>query len=199
MTTPGEKRVRSFIAIPVHSAGIQALEETVQRLDSDLGKSVRWVRPEGIHLTLKFLGDIPAGMVERVLESLPPVTARFSPFELVISGMGVFPNPQRPRVLWAGIAGDVKILSALQMAVDDAVGKLGLRQEQRAFAPHLTLGRVLRDVPEMQLRKIGQTMVVGKLPDIPPWTADTVNLMRTELDPDGSRHYVVGSASIGAG
>ena len=199
MTTPGEERVRSFIAIPVPSARIEALEETVKSLDSEIGENVRWVRPEGIHLTLKFLGDIPAGRVEHVLESLPLVTARFSPFELVISGLGVFPNPERPRVLWAGITGDLKVLSALQLAVDDAVGKLGVPKEQRAFFPHLTLGRIRRDVPEVQLRKIGQTLAHGELPDGPSWTADTVNLMRTELDPAGSRHFLVGAASIGAG
>ena len=106
MTTPSG-RIRSFIAIQVSTAGIQALEDTVQRLDSELGRSVRWVRSEGIHLTLKFMGDIQAEMAERVLAALPPVAARFSPFELSISGLGVFPNPRRPRVLWAGVHGDL--------------------------------------------------------------------------------------------
>ena len=85
----------------------------------------------------------------------------------------------------------------MQLAIDEAVGKLGLPKEQRAFSPHLTLGRVRRDVPEGQLRKIGQVMADGELPGAPSWTAGTVNLMRTELDPAGSRHYLVGSASIG--
>ena len=198
MTTPGE-RIRSFIAIPVPTAGIQALDDAVKRLDSDLGRSVRWVRPESIHLTLKFMGDIQAEMAERVLDALPPVAARFSPIGLSISGMGVFPNPRRPRVLWAGVHGDLETLAALQLAIDEAVGKLGLPKEQRAFSPHLTLGRVRRDVPEGQLRRIGQVVADGELSGAPSWTADTVNLMRTELDPTGSRHYLVGSASIGGG
>ncbi|MCH8988956.1 MAG: RNA 2',3'-cyclic phosphodiesterase [Chloroflexi bacterium] len=198
MTTPGG-RVRSFIAIPVPSAGIEALEEAVKNLGPEIGKYVRWVRSESIHLTLKFMGDIPAGMVERVLEALPPVAARFSPIDLSISGLGVFPNPRRPRVLWAGVHGDLEALSSLQLAIDDAVGKLGLPKEQRAFSPHLTLGRVRRDVAEGQLRRIGQAVAAGELKGAPPWTADTVNLMRTELDPAGSRHYLVGSAPIGGG
>ena len=197
MTAPGEKRVRSFIAIPVHAEGLQAMAATVEALSPDIGRSVRWVRPEGIHLTLKFMGDIPAGMVEDVLAALQPVAAQFSPFNLAISGLGVFPNPQRPRVLWAGVHGDLETLSNFQSAVDDAVGKLGLPKEQRAFSPHLTLGRVRRDVPDGQLRKIGQVMADGELSGAPAWTADTVNLMRTELDAAGSRHYLVGSATIG--
>ena len=198
MTAPGE-RVRSFIAIPVPGAGIQALEEAAKNLEPEIGKNVRWVRPESIHLPLKFMGDIPAAMVERVLEALPPVAARFGPFELSISGLGVFPNSRRPRVLWAGVHGDLETLSSLQLAIDDAVGELGLPKEQRAFSPHLTLGRVRRDVPEGQLRRIGEVVAAGELPGAPSWTADTVNLMRTELDPACSRHYLVGSALIGGG
>ena len=196
MTTP-DGRIRSFIAILVPQAGIQALEDAVKRLDLDIGGSVRWVRPEGIHLTLKFMGDIQAEMVERVLAALPPVAARFPPFELSISGFGVFPNPRRPQVLWAGLHGDLETLLELQSAVDDAVGELGLSKEQRRFNPHLTLGRVRRDVPDGQLRKIGRVMEDAELPGAPSWTADKVNLMRTELDPNGSRHYLVGSAFIG--
>ena len=198
MTTPGG-RVRFFIAIPVPRAGIEALEEAVKNLGPEIGKSVRWVRPESVHLTLKFMGDIPGEMVERVLEALPPVAARFSPIDLSISGLGVFPNPRRPRVLWAGVHGDLETLSSLQLAIDDAVGKLGLPKEQRAFSPHLTLGRVRRDVAEGQLRRIGQAVAAGELTGAPSWTADAVNLMRTELDPAGSRHYLVGSAPIGGG
>ncbi len=197
MTMSGEKKVRSFIAIPVPTEGIEALEQVVKHLDKEIGRYVRWVRPEGIHLTLKFMGDIPASMVERVLEALPPVAAGFSPFELAISGLGVFPNSRRPRVVWAGLDGGLKILSELQLAVDEAVGKLGLPKEQRPFSPHLTLGRVRRDVAEGQLRKIGEVVSSTELPSVPAWPADTVNLMRTELDPAGSRHYLVGSAPIG--
>jgi len=193
------QKVRSFIAIPVPDAGIQALEEAVRCLEPEIGRHVRWVRPEGIHLTLKFMGDIPVATAEKVLESLPTVTAGFSPFRLAINGLGVFPNPRRPRVLWAGLDGDIEILSQLQLAVDDAVGKLGLPKEQRAFSPHLTLGRVRRDVADGQLRKIGEAISTAAPPEEIGWPADTVNLMRTELDPAGSRHYLVGSAPLGGG
>ena len=197
MTARGGDQVRCFIAIPLPSEGTQVLEEAVKKLDPGMGRHLRWVRPEGIHLTIKFLGDIPAAMVARVLEALPPVAARFSPIGLSISGLGVFPNPRRPRVLWAGVKGDLEALAALQLAVDEAVGKLGLPMEDRPFSPHLTLGRVRRDVPDGQLRKIGQA-ADGELPGTASWTADTLNLMRTDLDPGGSRHYLVGSASIGS-
>ena len=199
MTASREKMVRSFIAIPVPRSGIEVLERAVKRLDSEIGGQVRWVRPKGIHLTLKFMGDIPASTLERVLEALPQVTASFSLFEISMSGLGVFPNPRRPRVLWAGLDGDLATLSALQIAVDQAVEKLGLPKDDRPFSPHLTLGRVRRDTNEEQSRKIGYLMTNTRLQAPPSWTVETVDLMRTELDPTGSRHYLVGSTTIGGG
>jgi len=195
----GLNKERSFIAIPVSDEGIQALEETVRGLEPEIGRHVRWVRPEGIHLTLKFMGDIQVKTAEDILEALPRVTAGFSAFDLAITGLGVFPNQRRPRVLWAGLNGDLEALAALQQAVDDAVGRLGLPKEQRPFSPHLTLGRVRREVNDGQVRKIGSVMSSAEPPAAVAWAADTVNLMRTELDPAGSRHYLVGSASLGGG
>jgi len=199
MTASRDNMVRSFIAIPVPRTGLEVLEKVVKRLDSEMGGKVRWVRPRGIHLTLKFMGDIPALTLEQVLETLPQVTASFGPFEISMSGLGVFPNARRPRVLWAGLAGDLETLSALQLAVDEAVGRLGLPKEDRPFSPHLTLGRVRRDTNEEQSRTIGYLMSNTELQAVPPWSVDAVNLMRTELDPTGSRHYLVGSATIGGG
>jgi 2'-5' RNA ligase len=199
VTTSGGQKVRSFLAVPVPDAGIQALEAVVKILDPEIGRHIRWVRPEGIHVTLKFMGDIPVATAENILEVLPAVTAGFSPFELAISGLGAFPNLRRPRVLWAGLTGELKRLSELQAAVDDAVGKLGLPKEQRPFSPHLTLGRVRREVTDGHLRKIEEVMSAAEPPAASPWTAGTVNLMRTELDPAGSRHYLVGSSAMVGG
>ena len=199
MTIPADGKIRSFIAIPVPESGIQALEDSVRDLEAEFGRHVRWVRPEGIHLTLKFMGDIQLGIAEKVLESLSSVTTVFKPFVLAINGLGVFPNLRSPRVLWAGLNGDLEVLGALQQAVDDAVGQLGLPKEQRGFSPHLTLGRVRRDVNDEQRRKISEAISSAAPPTAVEWTADTANLMRTELDPNGSKHYLVGSASLGTG
>ena len=199
MTIPMGRRVRSFIAIPVSDAGIQALNSAVKSLETAIGRHVRWVRPEGIHLTLKFMGDIQSEAAEQVLEALPSVAAEFMPFELAIKGLGAFPNLRRPRVLWAGVNGNLEVLSSLQQAVEDSVERLGLPKEQRHFSPHLTLGRVRRDVDDRQRRNIGEAVLSVATPAVVRWTADTVNLMRTEFDPEGSKHYLVGSASLGSG
>ena len=199
MIMPTERKVRSFIAIPVSDAGIQALNDAVRSLETEIGRHVRWVRPEGIHLTLKFMGDIQLGIAQQVLEALPSVAAAFMPFELAIKELGAFPNLRCPRVLWAGVNGDLEVLSSLQQAVKDSVERLGLPKEQRYFSPHLTLGRVGRDVDDGQRRNIGEAVSSVATPAVVRWTADTVNLMRTELDAEGSKHYLVGSASLGSG
>ena len=194
-----QKQIRSFVAIPVPLDGIQALEEAVRQFDSEIGQDVRWVRPEGIHLTLKFMGNISVDMLDRVLMALPAVTARFSPLKLEIAGLGAFPNLCNPRVLLTGVEGDLEGLSKLQSAVDDTVVDLGLPEEKRSFSPHLTLGRVRRGVPDGRLQKIAEVFAKRESLAFPAWTADTVNLLRTELDPAGSRHYLVGTAKIGGG
>ena len=199
MTMPMGRKVRSFIAIPVSDAGIQALNSAVKNLETEIGRHVRWVRPEGIHLTLKFMGDIQSEAAEQVLEALPSVAAEFMPFELAIKGLGAFPNLRRPRVLWAGVNGNLEVLSSLQQAVEDSVERLGLPKEQRHFSPHLTLGRVRRDVGDGQRRTIGEAVSSVVKPAVVRWTAGEVNLMRTEFDPEGSKHYLVGSASLGSG
>jgi len=199
VTRPREKQIRSFIAIPVPSEGIQALEEVVHGFDAEIGRDVRWVKPEGIHLTLKFLGNTPVGMVDKVLIELASVTEKFNPFKLEIFGLGAFPNLRNPRVLWAGVKGDLEQLSKLQASVDDAAGDLGLPKEHRTFSPHLTLGRVRREASDGRLRKISEVIAEGELSAAPTWTANTVNLMRTELGPAGSRHYLVGTSNIGSG
>ena len=197
VTQPNEKQVRSFIAIPVPDEGIRALKQVVADFDPEIGRYVRWVRPEGIHLTIKFMGNIPAGIVERVLGVLPLLTANLSPFSIQISGLGGFPNLRKPRVLWAGLDGDLGALRALQLEVDGAMADIGLPKEQRLFSPHLTLARVRREVSDGQLRKISEVVASGEIFATPAWTVNTISLMRTELDPAGSRHYLVGAASIG--
>jgi 2'-5' RNA ligase len=84
-------------------------------------------------------------------------------------------------------------LRDLHIAIDNLVGDVGLPREQREFSPHLTLGRINRNLSESHIRQIGQLVDTTDLPDNPSWTNQTVDLMRTELDPAGSRHYLVES------
>ena len=193
MPTSNNLKIRSFIALPIPDPIRDVLQGTIKTLDDGIGERIRWVRPEGIHLTLKFMGDIDVTVINKLLSLLPAVASGFTPFELTMAELGCFPNNRRPRVLWAGVKGNLSVLRDLHIAIDNLVGDVGVPREQREFSPHLTLGRVNRNLSESHIRQIGQLVDTTDLPDNPSWTNQTVDLMRTELDPAGSRHYLVES------
>ena len=133
--------IRTFVAIELSDEIKRVLSELMESLREKDIREVRLVRPEGVHLTLKFLGDIPVGKVDAVKEALSCVTSH-APFELDLDGTGVFPNERKPRVLWVGIKGDMAPLNALQSDVENALEGIGFRRERRDFSPHLTIGRI---------------------------------------------------------
>lgn len=133
--------IRSFIAIELPDEIRHALAEVQKNLRRDVG-GVRWVEPGSIHLTLKFLGDIPAEQIQPIAAAAMGVVQDEPPLSLGVSGLGAFPNPRRPRVIWVGIEGDVERLGRLQTRLEEALGPLGFPREERAFRPHLTVGRV---------------------------------------------------------
>ena len=132
-------RIRSFVAIdldaPVQQA-VRAVQGELARINAD----VRWVRPEGLHVTLKFLGAVEAARLERVHAALAAAMADQPPLHVRVHGLGAFPGWRRPRVVWVGLHGDGMV--ELAARVEDALAPLGFAREQRAFTPHLTLGRV---------------------------------------------------------
>lgn len=133
--------IRSFIAIELPDEIRHALAEVQKNLRRDVG-GIRWVEPGSIHLTLKFLGDIPAEQIQPIAAAAMGVVQDEPPLGLGVSGLGAFPNPRRPRVIWVGIEGDVERLGRLQTRLEEALGPLGFPREERAFRPHLTVGRV---------------------------------------------------------
>jgi len=111
----------------------------------------RWTRPEGIHLTLKFLGEISDPQVNQVTEALTPL-AGFAKFNVQVKGFGFFPDARRPRVIWAGVQAPPD-LSQLAARVEDAMGTVGFAREQRAYNPHLTLARFNTPRPQPRLQE----------------------------------------------
>ena len=132
-------RIRSFVAIDVTApvrAGLAGMQAELARTPAD----VRWVRSGGIHVTLKFLGPVEAELLSRVHTAVAAALTDQVALRIAIRGLGAFPSWRRPRVLWVGMHGSG--LVELAGRVDDAVAALGFAREQRAFTPHLTLGRV---------------------------------------------------------
>ena len=133
-------RIRSFVAIELTADAKAFLASTIQQLKPD-GPELKWVRPEAIHLTLKFLGNVDRRVIPELERALSPVFASQTSFDLSIRSVGAFPSASAPRVVWAGLVDSSNALPSLAEAVEDAVEALGFSKEKRPFKPHLTLGR----------------------------------------------------------
>ena len=132
--------VRCFAALPVPEGARVALERVLAPL-RELAWPVRWVRPEGVHVTLKFYGEVAEGHAETIAESLDFAAAGIGALSLAFSGFGAFPAPDRPRVLWAGIEAP-PALEILQDRIERRAEELGHPGEGSVFRPHVTVGRV---------------------------------------------------------
>jgi 2'-5' RNA ligase len=180
--------LRLFVAIKI----TERLVEELQRLQSRLAarsadRLVRWTRPEQLHLTLRFLGNVESDRLGELKAALEAACQGSSPFGLGLKGLGCFPPQGAPRVIWVGLVGELDRLGALQSRVEAACGGFGEPQQARPFSPHLTLGRVkLRDRRGAAglARLIGETEV-SKLGD---WEADRVFLIHSILSAQGASY-----------
>ncbi len=178
---------RLFIAIelPPHVlAHLEALQQWLQERTPP--HTVRWVAPQGIHLTLKFLGDVPTQKRAALQDALAHAVRAHAPFELSLGGFGCFPNPQRPRVAWVGVQKDLDALRRLRDAIEAHVAPLGYPTETRPFHPHLTLGRVRRDARRQDARALGTLLTEGTHAQRKTWAVHEVTLFRSQLRPSGA-------------
>ena len=196
--TTNQMTVRVFVAIDLPGPAKDALRATVRALEPELARAVRWVDPAGIHLTLKFLGNVDVGVVNDLLQAIEKAAREFdkTSFRLNLSDLGVFPNPREPRVLWAGVKGDLEALGTLQQLVDGAISDLGFDRERRPFRPHLTIGRVRDQVLAGERRKIGQVLQRTSLPPTDGWDVCEIHLIRSTLTPGGAIYDSIGMSSL---
>lgn len=180
------RSVRAFVAIELPPTVKETLAGVVAELKAAGISGLRPVRPEGVHLTLKFLGDVPADRIGAIGDAAGRAAARHAPFALSLSGAGAFPGGRAPRVLWAGIAGDLERLAALQATVDVHLAELGFARERRAFNPHLTLAR-LRDSASRDDRARALRVLEAAQPSRSAgFVVDGVALFQSTLGPGGA-------------
>lgn len=149
---------------------------------------VRWVGSDGIHVTLKFLGEVAEDRLDEVRAALGRAARGIRPFTLELADGGVFPGPTRPRVFWAGIVPEPQ-LELLQHAVEQEIAPLGFPTEARAFRPHVTLGRAERDAAPGDLRRAAERLAAAAFSGSA--LVESVDLMRSTLSPRGAAYAVV--------
>ena len=133
--------MRTFVAIELSEKTRAAIGSLVSAVSHGLGK-ITWVKPDRMHLTLKFLGEIEEKLCVPITGALGEVCSCAAPFSFTVSGMGCFPGPSRPRVIWVGLTGNLEPLERLYRDIDRALSSLGFEREKRRFSPHITIGRV---------------------------------------------------------
>jgi 2'-5' RNA ligase len=196
---PRSRNRRLFVALeppePVRRR-LAAMALELRRAAGRAADEIRWVPPENVHLTLQFLGAVPEERLSDVESAVRAAAAQARPLSLEVSGAGGFPNARRPRVVWAGIAGDVAALGALATELGRRLAPLGFPPEDRPFSAHLTLGRAREGR--------GAAGIAGALASAneaasTPWRATEVVLFESHLSPKGPRYEALAHAPLAAG
>jgi len=191
-----DERLRLFVAIDLP----EDVRESLGRLQSDLRRhdlpGLRWTRPEGVHLTLKFLGETPASSLAAIEGALARAVRGAQPFRLALGAPGTFGNRRGPRVLWVDVEGDVKPLQQLQAAVERELAAAGFAPEERGFSPHLTLARVPQPPPPGLAERISRALAAVAAPRGEIEVTEVV-LMRSRLQPGGAVHSRVAVFPLG--
>ncbi|MFQ6015366.1 MAG: RNA 2',3'-cyclic phosphodiesterase [Anaerolineae bacterium] len=181
------EQIRSFVAIELDESVAAGLAEVQKRLKGQaVAGPLRWVAPRNIHLTLKFLGNIPAARVDEIQAAMAEACQGLSPFQLTFGGLGCFPGLARPRVVWVGVEDKTGTLTELQGAVERNLKAIGFPPEGRPFSPHLTLARVRKPIRSGQIRKLGGLIQATTVGQIGQMTVEEVSLMRSDLRPTGA-------------
>lgn len=180
--------LRLFIALELPISLQHRLAEQITALRQLIPtRDVTWVKPAGLHLTLKFLGAVPAQQLSQINMGLQQAVIGHSAFELQLTGMGVFPSGQKPKVIWVGLQGQTDALQQLRDAVERELSPLGYPTEARPFHPHLTLGRVKTLVGKAQAA-IGQQVKQVAITDYGGWQCHQVSVMESTLKPSGAEY-----------
>jgi len=190
MTDSVQDHVRLFVACEVPDDVRETIGEVIVGLKQKSGAAVRWIKPDGVHVTLKFLGEVPTKKLPAVKLAIQEAVVGHSPFELEFSSIGTFGGREGLRIMWVGIAGDVLRLEALVRAVNAALAVVGFEPERRPFRPHLTLGRVRDEISTRHRAEI--EVAVGKS-TVPPvsWRTAQVSLMRSRFTAQGASYEVL--------
>ena len=186
--------IRSFIAIDLPDATRQGLAAVQEQLRQSRA-GVRWVKPSSIHLTLKFLGNIPAAQVEDIALALAQEVRDEAPITLGAAGLGAFPSRRKPRVIWIGMEGEVQRLTRIQARVENALEPLSFVREKRSFRPHLTIGRV-KD--RRRLQALIDAMAELKIPEFDSFDVTEIILYKSDLRPTGAIYTKLHRMSLAA-
>ncbi|UCE53404.1 MAG: RNA 2',3'-cyclic phosphodiesterase [Desulfobacterales bacterium] len=174
--------IRAFIAFEIPDDVLSSLSRVQEGLKSYKFQA-KWVRPQSIHLTLKFLGTIQSTHIRQIARVMHDAAEGYAPITLSVRGIGVFPNIRRPRVIWVGLAGQVNLLGELQQKLDVGLSEIGFQKEERSFKGHLTLGRFKTRINSADIIRALEEFAEF---ETQPFAGDQLILFKSELRPTGA-------------
>ena len=186
MRTEEDEKIRTFVAIEMPEVAKALLSGVIKRLQDANLNGVRISRPEGVHLTLKFLGDISRPQLEPIESALNAALEQHGVFRLALGEPGVFPNASRPRVLWVGVNGNTVALESLASSAENALEPLGFPRDKRGFNPHLTVARVRDGTSVGDRQRAEEVLRSGAEGSVIEFDVNAVSLMRSTLHPTGA-------------
>jgi 2'-5' RNA ligase len=188
--------IRAFIAIDLPPEVLQCLDDVSQQLREKLiGAPVRWVPVENIHLTLKFLGDVSESNIDMLTDFLQSIVSNGKQFEISVGGLGAYPKPHRPRVIWVGVEAPPDLMIT-QRSVESEISRLGYARERRPFNPHLTLGRVSRHSTNQDVRNIADVIKTHNVGYLGSARITAFHIYRSDLKPSGAVYTKLFSAML---
>jgi RNA 2',3'-cyclic 3'-phosphodiesterase len=192
-----QRKIRAFIALKTPALWDEKLGALQRDLKSQFGASAfRWVKPEHIHITLRFFGWLNTTEADRLRPLLSEIASPHQPFSLTCEGLGAFPNIHRPRVFWVGLKGDLERAASLQREIIAASEAFGDPPEDRPFKPHLTLAR-LKEPDRRQITDLEQVVSRGfQIDEV--WTVSELLFMQSHLSPQGSTYETLARYPFGS-
>jgi RNA 2',3'-cyclic 3'-phosphodiesterase len=190
------EQIRSFIAIELPEEVKTGLKQVQALLSSASQANAKWVDPDSIHLTLKFLGNVDAGKLELVGKAMEDAASTTGPLNLELKGLGAFPNLKRVQIVWVGVTGDLERLQALQETLETNLEPLGFPPEGRAFTPHLTLARVRDFATPAERQALGDLISRTQIESNLIIKASSISLMKSQLTRSGAVYTELRSAEL---
>lgn len=178
--------IRAFIAIELPLEVKKELALLQEKLKAEGARNAKWVAPEGIHLTLKFLGNIPENLLTKIVKAMTKAASETPSFTLKTSCIGVFPNPRPVQIVWTAVEGDTEILKGLQKRLEQELKELGFPLEKRPFKAHLTLARMRNTATDAERRAVSEAVKKTKSSGRKTFTVNSLSLMSSVLTPQGA-------------
>ncbi|MEX2137795.1 MAG: RNA 2',3'-cyclic phosphodiesterase [Pirellulales bacterium] len=187
------QNVRTFTAVEVWPEIRERARVLINRFKETTAK-VSWAKPDQMHLTMNFLGDVPMNDIAAVCKAVAEAVEPFKPFDVEMAGVGVFPSYDNPRTIWLGVGDGSEELASLHTALQDRLGNLGFRIEARRFHPHLTLGRV-RSVPTGPGQLAGLIKQQADF-EAGPMMVSEITVFSSELGREGPTYEALGHGEL---